>query len=188
MTALRLLAWLHGVVLVVVVRLLLVVGRLVLRLLAAAGFRGARLAALAATLVGVWWAARQVGIGPASRLAVIGWAAWATRHHRASIRRHAAVRRLTAALDRQASVLAAATRALQAHPTPLTATTPATTTATGTTTAASDAVATAPRPAAGQAPERAVAALGRYAAAWVRRHTLHAGGGTPTHPHRRHPR
>ncbi len=186
MTALRLLAWLHGVVLVAVVRLLLVAGRLVLRLLAAAGFHGARLGWLAATLVGVWWAARQVGLRPAAWLAVIGWAAWATRHHRAAIRRHAAVRKLTAALDRQASVLAAATRTLQAHPTPPTGTTTATTTAIATTVADRDGVATAPWPAADQAPERAVAALGRYAAAWVRHHTLHAGSGTPTRPHGRY--
>jgi hypothetical protein len=177
----RLLVWLHGALLAVVVRLLLLAGRLVLRLLAVAGFRGARLGWLAATLLGVWWAAGYVGVGPASRLAVIGWAAWATRHHRAAIRQHAAVRRLTAALEQHTGALAAATRALQARPTPTTATT-------ATTAVDRDGLAIAPWPAADQAPEQVVAALGRHATAWVRRHTLPAGGGTPTHAHRRHPR
>ena len=93
---------------VAAVRLLLGAGRLGLWLLALAGFRGARLVALAATGVGVWWAAGQVGLRPAVWLAVIAWAAWAMRHHRAAIRQHAAVRRLTAPLQHHANTLAAA--------------------------------------------------------------------------------
>jgi hypothetical protein len=185
----RLLVWLPAAALVVVVRLLLVAVRLLLRLLGLAGFRGARLAALAATLLGVWWAARQVGLRPAAWLAVIGWAAWATRHHRTAIRQHAAVRKLTTALERQAGALTAATRTLQAHPTPTSvmATTAAARAATATATGRGGVAAT-PQPAADQAPEQAVAALGRYAAAWVRRHIPPADAGTPTHPHRRQPR
>ncbi len=181
----RLLVWLHGALLVAVVRLVSWAGRLVLRLLAVAGFRGARLGWLAATLLGVWWAARHVGVRPAAWLAVIGWAAWATRHHRAAIRRHAAVRRLTAALERHTGALAVATRALPAHPSP---TTTATSDATATTTADGDGLAARPWPVADQAPEQTLAALGRHAAAWVRRHTLPADAGTPTRPHWRHPR
>ncbi len=184
----RLLAWLHGALLVAVVRLVILAGRLGLRLLAVAGFRGARLGWLIAALLGVWWAARHVGVRPAAWLAVIGWAAWATRHHRTAIRQHAAVRRLTTALEQHTGALAAATRTLQAHPTPTTATTTATPTTVTATAVDPEVAATWPWPAAGQSPERAVAALGRHAAAWVRRHTLPAGGGTPTRPHRRHPR
>jgi hypothetical protein len=95
------------------VRLLLLAVRLVLWLFALAGFRGARLAMLAATLAGVQWATATVGAGPAVRLAAIGWAAWALRHHRAAIRRNAAVRRATAALERYAAELATATRRWQ---------------------------------------------------------------------------
>jgi hypothetical protein len=96
-----------------VVRLGLLAVRLVLWLFALAGFRGARLAALAATLVGVRWAAATVGVGPAVQLAAIGWAAWALRHHRAAIRQHAAVRRATFALERYAAELGATTRRWQ---------------------------------------------------------------------------
>ncbi len=184
----RLLAWLHGALLVAVVRLVILAGRLGLRLLAVAGFRGARLGWLIAALLGVWWAARHVGVRPAAWLAVIGWAAWATRHHRAAIRQHAAVRRLTTALEQHTGALAAATRPLQTRPIATTATTTATPTTVTTTAVDPEVAATRPWSAAGQSPERAVAVLGRYAAAWVRRHTLPAGGGTPTRPHRRHPR
>jgi hypothetical protein len=114
----RLLVGLPVAVVVATAQLLVLVVRLGLWLLGRVGFRGARLAGLAATLAGVWWATRHVGIGPASRLAVIGWAAWAIRHHRAALGRHAAVRRLTATLERHASALAAATTALGARPTP----------------------------------------------------------------------
>jgi hypothetical protein len=96
-----------------VVRLLLGVVRLVLWLFALAGFRGARLLGLAATVAGVCWAAATVGVGPAVRLALIGWAAWAVRHHREAIRRSAAVRRVTFALDRYAAELGAAAKRLQ---------------------------------------------------------------------------
>ena len=96
-----------------VVRLLLLGVRLVLWLFALAGFRGARLLGLAATVAGVRWAAATVGVGPAARLAAIGWAAWALRHHREAIRRSAAVRRVTLALDRYAAELGAAAKRLQ---------------------------------------------------------------------------
>jgi hypothetical protein len=100
-----------------VVQLLVGVARLGLWLLARAGLRGTRLVGLAATVAGVWWAAAAVGTGPAVRLALIGWAAWALRHHRAAIRQHAAVRRATAAMERYAAELAAATKRWQ-PPTP----------------------------------------------------------------------
>jgi hypothetical protein len=105
----RLLVWLTFTM----VRLLLFAVRLVLWLFALVGFRGARLVALMATVAGVRWAAQTVGVGPAVRLAVIGWAAWAVRHHRAAIRRSAVVRRLTAAMEGYAAELAAATKRLQ---------------------------------------------------------------------------
>jgi hypothetical protein len=109
----RLAVWLLVTLVATTVRLLLLVVRLVLWLFALAGFRGARLLGLAATVAGVRWAAATVGTGPAVRLAVIGWAAWALRHHREAIRRSAAVRRATLALDRYAAELGAATRRLQ---------------------------------------------------------------------------
>jgi hypothetical protein len=95
------------------VQLLVGAVRLGLRLLGLAGFRGARLAGLAATVAGAWWAAATVGVGPAVRLAIIGWAAWAVRHHREAIRRSAAVRRVAFALDRYAAELGAAAKRLQ---------------------------------------------------------------------------
>jgi len=109
----RLAVWLTITIVAATVRLVLLAVRLVLWLFALAGFRGARLAALATTLVGVRWAAATVGTGPAVRLALVGWAAWATRHHRAAIRQHAAVRRATAALEHYAAELGAATRRWQ---------------------------------------------------------------------------
>src|SRR6266511_3813383 len=89
----RLVVWLLVTLVAATVRLLLLVVRLGLWLFALAGFRGARLLGLAATVAGVRWAAATVGAGPAVRLAAIGWAAWALRHHRAAIRRNAAGRR-----------------------------------------------------------------------------------------------
>jgi hypothetical protein len=121
---LRLLIWLTVTIVATTVRLLLLAVRLVLWGFALVGFRGARLAALAATLMGVGWAAATVGTGPAVRLAVIGWTAWALRHHRAAIRQHAAVRRATAAMERYAAELSAATRRWQ-PPWPGSARTPA---------------------------------------------------------------
>jgi len=125
----RLVVWLTVMTVATTVRLLLLAVRLVLWLFALAGFRGARLAALAATLAGVRWAAGIVGAGPAVRLALVGWAAWAVRHHRAAIRRNAAVRRATAALEHYAAELGAATRRWQpprpATPRPGPAPTPA---------------------------------------------------------------
>jgi hypothetical protein len=113
----RLVVWLTVTVVASTVRLVLLAVRLVLWGFALAGFRGDRLAALAATLVGVQWAAATVGAGPAVRLALVGWAAWAVLHHRAAIRQHAAVRHVTAALEHYATELAAATRRWQ-PPTP----------------------------------------------------------------------
>jgi len=130
----RLVVWLLVTLVATAVRLLLAAVRLALWLFALAGFRGARLLGLAATVAGVRWAAATVGVGPAVWLAVIGWAAWAIRHHRAAIRRNAAVRRATLALDRYTAELGAAARRLQPprprptmprpSPTPTTATPP----------------------------------------------------------------
>jgi hypothetical protein len=145
-----------------VVQLLVGVVRLGLWLLALAGFRGARLVGLAATVAGVWWAAATIGVGPAVRLAVIGWAAWATRHHRAVIRQHAAVRRLTTA---QQAAVRRLTAALHQHADALTAARPQP--ASTSTTADRPVPAVPPWLAADQPPERAVVALGRYAAAWA---------------------
>jgi hypothetical protein len=156
-----------------VVALVLLVARLGLRLLGLAGFRGARLAGLAATLAGVRWAAATVGVGPAVRLALIGWAAWATRHHRAAIRRTAAARRLAAAQQAAVRKLTAALQqhadALQQHAT----TSPARPEPGPTSPVATDrdALAAPPWRAAERSPAaEGVAALGRYAAAWARRH------------------
>jgi len=150
--------------------------RLGLWLLALVGFRDARLAGLAATVAGVRWAAATVGVGPALRLAVIGWAAWATRHHRAAIRQHAAVRRLAAAQQAAARRL---TAALAQHTDALAGTTqtlPGRLRSSSTTTAtpARDVPAALPWQAADQSAERGVAALGRYAEAWARRHAAPA--------------
>ncbi len=150
--------------------------RLGLRLLGLAGFRGARLAGLAATLAGVRWAAGVVGTGPALRLALIGWAAWVTRHHRAAIRRHAAVRRLataqqaavrrlTAALEQHAAALEQHAKRPQIRrgtgPAPASATAPKD----------RGALPVPPWQAAERSPAaEGVAALGRYAAAWARHH------------------
>jgi hypothetical protein len=142
--------------------------RLGLWLLGLAGFRGAHLAGLAATVAGVWWAAATVGVGPAVRLAAIGWAAWALRHHRATIRQTVAVRRLAAA---QQAAVRRLTGALQQYTDALAATTtpPASGSTTTTTTGDRD-VPAVPWLAADQAAVRGVAALGRYAEAWVRCH------------------
>jgi hypothetical protein len=165
---------------VLAVRLLVAVGRLALWLLALAGFRGARLAALAATGVGVWWAAGMVGLRPALWLAVIGWAAWAVRHHRAAIAQHAVVRRLTAALQQHTHALAAAGKARLARPA---AATTSTARPRVMATRAGDldpaGPATRPWPQAGQSADQALAALGRYADGFVRRHTPPADP-TPT--------
>jgi hypothetical protein len=176
-----------------VLRLVLAAGRLGLWLLALAGFHGARLVALAATGVGVWWAAAQVGLQPAVRLAVIGWAAWAVRHHQASIAQHAAVRRLTAALQQHTDALAAAGKARVARLPAPTAGSSRSTSA-GRATAARTApvdrggLTARPWPQAGQSAEQAVAALGRYAGGFVRRHTPPADPSPWTLRRRRHPR
>jgi hypothetical protein len=171
---------------VLTVRLLLVAGRLGLWLLALAGFRGVRLIALAATLVGVWWAAATVGPGPAVRLAVIGWAAWAVHHHQAAIAQHAAVRRLTATLQRHTDTLAAAT-IRPARPVPTT-TKPTRPTSSRTAPVGRGWPIVRPWAQAGQAPEQTLAALGRYAAAFVARHTPPADPTPWTGRRWRHPR
>jgi len=115
----RLVVWLLVTLVAATVRLLLLGVRLGLWLFALAGFRGARLLALAATVAGVRWAAATVGVGPAVRLAAIGWAAWALGHHHSAIRRNAAVRRATLALEHYAAELGAAARRWQPpRPTP----------------------------------------------------------------------
>jgi hypothetical protein len=148
--------------------------RLGLWLLGLAGFRGGRLAGLAATVAGVWWAAATVGVGPALRLAAIGWAAWAVRHHRDALRQTAAARRLAAA---QQATVRRLTAALQRHADALAAATPqpgsGSTTAT-TPTAGRDVPTVPPWQAPGTPATRGVAALGRYAEAWARRHAATA--------------
>jgi hypothetical protein len=155
------------------VRLLLLVVRLVLSLLALAGFRGARLGGLTASVVGVWWAAATVGPGPAVRLAVIGWAAWAARHHRAAIRQTAAVRRLAAA---QQAAVRRLTAALRQHTDALAAAKSGSVSSSRTTTTPTDGEGPVVLPwrAADQPPNLALAAIGRYAAAWVHRHAAPA--------------
>jgi hypothetical protein len=110
---LRLVVWLTITLVAATIRLGLLVVRLVLWLFALVGCRGARLVALAATVAGVRWAAATIGLGPAVRLALVAWAAWALRHHRAAIRRTAAVRRLPGALEGYVAELSAATRRWQ---------------------------------------------------------------------------
>jgi hypothetical protein len=172
---------------VAAVRLLLGAGRLGLWLLALAGFRGARLVALAATGVGVWWAAGQVGLRPAVWLAVIAWAAWAMRHHRAAIRQHAAVRRLTAALQHHANTLAAAGPARSGRSAAATRTAPTRTTTPRTARVDGGRLAVRPWPEASQSPEQTIAALGRHAEAFIARHTPPASP-APTRRRWRHPR
>jgi hypothetical protein len=172
---------------VATVRLLLGAGRLGLWLLAMAGFRGARLVALAATGVGVWWAAGQVGLRPAVWLAVIAWAAWAMRHHRAAIRQHAAVRRLTAALQHHANTLAAAGPARPARSATTARTATAHTTTPRTARVDGGRLTVRPWPEAGQSPEQSIAALGRHAEAFIARHTPRASP-APTRRRWRHPR
>jgi hypothetical protein len=156
---------------VLAVRLLVGAGRLGLWLLALAGLRGARLLVLAATGVGVWWAAAQVGLRPAVWLAVIGWAAWAGRHHRAAIAQHAAVRRLNRAVRHHTDALATAGRARLPGPAPdvpRTARTRVTVPRAGREDSARPVV--RPWPDASQSSEQSLVALGRYAAAFVARH------------------
>jgi hypothetical protein len=172
----------------VTLRLLVGVGRLGLWLLALAGFRGARLLALAVTGVGVWWAAGEVGLRPAVWLAVIGWAAWAVRHHRTAIRQHAAVRRLTATLQQHTDILATAGKARLPRPT----TASARTARSHMTVPRADGVDSThldarPWPDTSQSPEQTLAALGRYAARFVARHTPPADP-APTRRRWRHPR
>jgi hypothetical protein len=169
----RLLVGLTVAIMVAVVQLLVGMVRLGLRLLGAVGFRGARLVALAATVLAVGWAAPIVGGGPVVRLAVIGWAAWATRHHRAAIRQHAAVRRLAAA---QQAAVRRLTAALQQHADALAAakSQPPSSSTTPATAAGRDVPAVPAWHRADQPADRAVVALGRYAATWARRHAAPA--------------
>jgi hypothetical protein len=162
-------------------------GRLGLFLLALAGFRGARLLGLATTLVGVWWAAGQVGLRPAVWLAVIAWAAWAVRHHRAAIRQHAAVRKLTSALQHHTDAMAAAGRARPARSSSTARSAPTRTTVPRTARGDGGRLAVRPWPEARQSPEQTVAALGRHAEAFIARHTPPAHP-APTRRRWRHPR
>jgi hypothetical protein len=173
---------------VAAVRLLLGAGRLGLWLLALAGVRGPRLLVLAVTGVEVWWAAGKVGLRPAVWLAVIGWAAWAVRHHRAAIRQHAAVRRLTAALAQHTDALATAGKARLPRPATASARTarprmpvPRADRADSTR------LDVLPWPDASQSPEQTLAALGRHAARFVARHAPPADP-APTRRRWRHPR
>ena len=170
---------------VAAVRLLLGAGRLGLWLLALAGFRGARLVALAATGVGVWWAAGQVGLRPAVWLAVIAWAAWAMRHHRAAIRQP--VRRLTAALQHHANTLAAAGPARSVRSAATATTAPTRTTTPRTARVDGGRLVVRPWPEASQSPEQTIAALGRHAEAFIARHTPPASP-APTRRRWRRPR
>jgi hypothetical protein len=168
----RLLVGLPVAVLVATAQLLLGVVRLGLWLLGRVGFRGARLAGLAATLAGVWWAAATIGLGPAGRLALIGWAVWFTRHHRAAIVQHATVRRLATA---QQAAMRRLTAALEQYTAALAKTAPARPTPRPAPTVTSaqepDVLATPPWQATDQASAaQGIAALGRYAAGWVRHH------------------
>jgi hypothetical protein len=137
-------------------------------------------ARVAATVLFVGWAEPIVGLRSAGWLVVIWWVHRLTRHKRAELYRHELVRRAERALERQASALAASWRLRQAHPTPssVPATRPRPALPPATTAADHTGMATTPQPAAGQSPEQAVAALGRYAAVWVRRHTRQADGAT----------
>ena len=117
------------------------------------------------------WLRSRAELGEACR-----WAAWATRHHRAAIRQHAAVRRLATA---QQATVRKLTAALAQHTDALAGTTqtlPGRLRSSSTTTAtpARDVPAALPWQAADQSAERGVAALGRYAEAWARRHAAPA--------------
>jgi hypothetical protein len=153
---------------------------------------------VAASVLFVGWAEPIVGLRSATWLVVIWWVHRLTRHKRAELYRHALVRRAERALERtpialvrraeralgrQAIALAGASRTPQARPTPSSVAATRRRPALPPETTATDHArgATAPQPAANQAPEQAVAALGRYAAAWIGRHT-------PTRWHGRHPR
>lgn len=196
----RLLAGLHRGLLRGVVYLAMLPLRAAVALLVWLG-----VARVAATVLFVGWAEPIVGLRSATWLVVIWWVHRLTRHKRAELYRHELLRRAERALERQPTALlrtveralgrqvvalAGATRPRWAHPTPssvpATRRRPALPPARA---AASQAGATAaPQPAADQPPEQTVAALGRYAAAWVRRHTRQADGGTPSRPDGRHPR
>jgi hypothetical protein len=162
-------------------------------------------ARVAATVLFVGWAEPIVGLRSATWLVVIWWVHRLTRHRRAALYRHELLRRAERALERQPTALmrtvecalgrqvvalAGATRPRWAHPrTGSVAATRHRRTLPLATTAADHArVATTPQPAADQPPEQAVAALGRHAAAWVRRHTRQLNGDSPTRPDGRHPR
>jgi len=173
---------------VATLRLLVGAGRLGLWLLARAGFRGARLLALAVTGVALWWAAGKVGLRPAVWLAVIGWTAWAVRHHRTVIGQHAAVRRLTATPQQHTDALATAGKARLPRP----ATASARTARPRMTVPRADAADSTrldvrPWPDGSQSPEQTLAALGRHAARFVARHTPPADP-APTRRRWRHPR
>jgi hypothetical protein len=195
----RLLAGLHRGLLRGMVYLAMLPLRAVVALLVWLG-----VARVAATVLFVGWAEPIVGLRSAGWLVVIWWVHRLTRHKRAELYRHKLLRRAERALERQPTALlrtaeralgrqvvalAGATRPRWIHPTPTSVTARRRPALPPATTAASHAsVMATPQPAADQRPEQTVAALGRYAAAWVRRHTRQPDGGTPTRPDGRHPR
>jgi hypothetical protein len=140
-----------------------------------------------ATVVFLGWAEPIVGLRPAGWLAVIWWVHRLTRHKRAELYRHELVRRAEHALERQVRALAAATRTPWVQPTPTsvpaTPSQPALPPVPVPTATDRSRGTTAPQPAATQAPEQTVAAVGRYAAGWVAQHRTHAT--TDTQPRRR---
>lgn len=157
-----------------------------------------------ASVAFVGWAQPVVGLRSAGWLVVIWWLHQLTRHQRARLYRHELLRRAERALERQphlllrrveralgrqAIALAGATPPSRPAATtaPATRRRPALPPATTVTPRAGGAAAT-PQPAAEQAPEETVAALGRYAAGWVRRHLDHAPDSSPTRRCWRHPR
>jgi hypothetical protein len=144
--------------------------RVLLGLLALVGLRGTRVARLAATILGIGWAANLVGLRAAAMLTALVWLVWlvwATRHQRARLRDRVALRRLTRALETR---LETRSRALATAPKPASVPRPGRN-ATRDGDALAGALASGPRLAASQTPEQAMRTLERYAAAWTRRHT-----------------
>jgi hypothetical protein len=186
----RALAGLHHGLLRGLVWLALLPLRATLALLVSLG-----IARVVASVAFVGWAQPVVGLRSAGWLVAIWWLHRLTRHQRAELYRHELLRRAERALERQpAALLHTAERALgrgvialagasgppRSHPeatyAPVVRRRPAL-----------PPPPPAPEPAAGQPPEQTVAALGRYAADWVRRHLAHANSDTPTRRRWRYP-
>jgi hypothetical protein len=187
----RVLAGLHRAALRGVVHLAMVPLRGAVALLVWLG-----VARVAATVLFVGWAEPIIGLRSAGWLVVIWWVHRLTRHKRAALYRHELLRRAERALERQpiallrtaeralgrgAIALAGATRPPRAYPMATVPAKPRPALPPATTAADHAGVASTPQPAADQPPEQTVAALGRYAAAWVRRHTRQ---GPRRHPDR----